>query len=175
MTGFARDEISFVVETRTKMMALLSAISHLRFCESLQLPRRIVQVLALLCGRRKRLLHANKCFFRFFDASRCFHSGLRASSRMDSTEDTTSFSRREGLRLRILNAAFTHSALRTCRHDVAEVFERGPNPEIGRSFTRARVVVAPSRTKKERYLLGKCFMLRLHEAVPRSRKRHSGA
>jgi hypothetical protein len=34
VTGFARDEISFVVETRTKMMALLS---HLRFCESLQM------------------------------------------------------------------------------------------------------------------------------------------
>ena len=33
MTGFARDEISFVVEIRTKMVALGSAISHLRFCE----------------------------------------------------------------------------------------------------------------------------------------------
>jgi hypothetical protein len=94
---------------------------------------------------------------------------------MDSAENTTSFSRCEGLRLRILNAALTHSALRTYRHDIAEVFERSLNPEIGRSFIRVETAAAPSRTKKERYLLEKYFMLRLHEAVPRSRKRHSGA
>src|ERR1700722_4995441 len=48
---------------------------------SLQLPGRIVQFLALLCERRKRLLHANKCSFGFFNTSRCSHSGLWASSR----------------------------------------------------------------------------------------------